>query len=100
MTFATYGRLGAKPGHRDDLVAILTRRSSELTDGGCLHYDVGVAEDDPDGVHVIELWVTREAHRASLSLPGVRAAIDEAMAILDGTPTGNAFDVIGSPLRD
>lgn len=99
MTYATYGRLGAKPGHRDELVAILTRPSAETADIGCLLYEVGVAEGDPDGVHVIELWTSAEAHRASLELASVKAAIGEAMPLLDGAPTGTAFDVSGSPLR-
>lgn len=99
VTYATYGRLGAKPGHRDELVAILTRPSAETAGIGCLLYEVGVAEGDPDGVHVIELWTSAEAHRASLELASVKAAIGEAMPLLDGAPSGTAFDVSGSPLR-
>ena len=100
MTYATYGRLGAKPGHRDELAAILTRRSPELEAVGCLLYEVGTRDDDADGVHVIELWSSAAAHQASLALESVRASIGEAMAILDGAPTGDAFEVSGSPLRD
>jgi quinol monooxygenase YgiN len=98
VTYATYGRLGAKPGHRDELVAILIRPSAELSDVGCLLYEVGVAEDDPDGVHLIELWTSPEAHRASLELASVKSSISEAMPLLDGAPTGGAFDVSGSPI--
>lgn len=100
MTFATYGRLGAKPGQRDALAAILTRRSTELEAVGCLVYEVGVKPGDADGVHVIELWESPEAHKASLELESVRASIGEAMSLLDGAPTGGEFSVIGSPLRD
>ena len=99
MTFATYGRLGAKSGERDALVAILIRPSAELAEVGCLLYEVGVSDDDPDGVHVIELWESQAAHRASLELESVRAAIGEAMPLLDGAPTGGQFEVGGSPLR-
>jgi quinol monooxygenase YgiN len=100
MTFATYGRLGVKPGEREKLVEILTRPSAEMADVGCLLYEVGVSDDDRDGVHVIELWESPEAHRASLELAGVRAAIAEAMPLLDGAPTGSQFTVSGSPLRE
>lgn len=99
MTFANYGRLGAKPGERDRLAAILIRPSAELEAVGCQLYEVGVSDDDPDGVHVIELWESPEAHRASLELESVRAAITEAMPLLDGAPTGSRFEVVGSPLR-
>ncbi|MFC7431373.1 MULTISPECIES: putative quinol monooxygenase [unclassified Agrococcus] len=99
MTFANVGTLGAKPGARDELVAILTRPSSELAAAGCLLYEVGVADDQPDAVHVVELWADAEAHRASLALPSVRAAIEEAMPLLSGEMGGVRFDVVGSPLR-
>lgn len=99
MTFATYGRLGAKPGERERLAAILIRPSAELEAVGCLLYEVGVNDDDPHGVHVIELWESPDAHKASLELESVRAAISEAMSLLDGAPSGGEFEVVGSPLR-
>jgi quinol monooxygenase YgiN len=100
MTFATYGRLGAKPGQGAALTEILTRRSTDLEAVGCLVYEVGVSEDDPDGVHVIELWTSAAAHKASLELESVRASISEAMPLLAGAPTGGEFEVVGSPLRE
>lgn len=99
MTFANVGTLGAKPGSRDALVAILTRPSADLAAAGCLQYDVGVADDHPDTVFVIERWTSAEAHRASLELPATQAAIAEAMPLLSGEMGGYRFDVVGSPLR-
>lgn len=99
MTFANVGTLGAKPGARDQLVAILTRASPELARAGCLLYEVGVNDDSPDTVFVVELWETAEAHQASLQLESVRAAIAEAMPLLSGEMGGWRFDVVGSPLR-
>lgn len=99
MTFANVGTLGAAPGRRDELVAILTRPSTELTEAGCLLYEVGVNDDHPDTVFVAELWTSAEAHLASLQLPGVRAAITEAMPLLSGEMDGHGFEVQGSPLR-
>ena len=100
MTFANAGTLGAAPGKRDELVAQLTKRSDLLRDHGCRLYEVGVSEDDPDTVFVIELWESRAAHTASLDLPEVRASIDSARPLLSGTFGGFRFDVVGSPLRD
>lgn len=99
MTFANIGHLGTKPGARDELVALLTRPSAELSEIGCLLYEVGVSDEQPDTVFVAELWTTVEAHQASLQLPSVRAAIAEAMPLLSGEMGGTRFDVVGSPLR-
>jgi quinol monooxygenase YgiN len=100
MTFANVGTLGTLPGKRDELVAHLTRRSDALAGIGCLLYEVGVSEDQPDTVFVVELWESAEAHRASLGLPEVQAAIAEARPWLSGEFGGFRFDVVGSPLRD
>ncbi|WP_439593124.1 putative quinol monooxygenase [Microbacterium sp.] len=97
--FANIGHLGTLPGKRDDLVALLTRPSAELGEIGCLLYEVGVSEDEPDTVYVAELWTSAEAHRASLALPSVIAAISEARPLLSGAMGGTRFDVVGSPLR-
>lgn len=100
MTFANVGTLGALPGKRDDLVAILTRRSAELDRAGCLLYEVGINEDEPDTVYVSELWTSVQAHQDSLQLASVQAAIAEARPLLSGQMGGHRFVVEGSPLRD
>jgi quinol monooxygenase YgiN len=100
MVFANVGTLGAVPGKRDELVALLTRRSDVLESIGCLAYEVGINDDEPDTVFVVELWESAEAHRASLALPEVQASIASARPILTGVFGGFRFDVVGSPLRD
>ena len=100
MTFANAGSLGVVAGRRDELVAHLTRRNDALRESGCLAYEVGVDDDDPDKVFVVELWESREAHRASLSLPEVQASIAAARPLLTGEFGGFRFTVSGSPLRD
>ena len=99
MTFANVGTLGALPGKRDELVALLTEHDESLVGAGCQAYEVGVDDAQPDTVFVVELWDSREAHQASLALPAVRAAIDRARPLLDGTFGGHRFDVADSPLR-
>lgn len=99
MTFANIGTLGVKPGHRDDVVAILSRPNLGSDDIGCLLYEVGVNDEQPDTVFVMELWESQEAHQASLQLDTVRAAISEAMPYLSGEMSGSRFVVVGSPLR-
>ena len=100
MTFANVGALGVKPGHRDDVVAILTRSKPELRASGCLLYEVGVNDESPDTVFVCELWESPQAHQASLQQAGVRAAIEEAMPLLSGEMGGYRFSVVGSQIRD
>jgi len=100
MTFANVGTLGAQPGRRDELAALLTARNDALERVGCLAYEVGVSDEQPDTVFVVELWESAEAHRASLDLPEVRAAIASARPLLSGEFGGFRFEVVGSPLRD
>lgn len=100
MTFANVGTLGVLPGRRDELVVELTRRSAVLAEAGCLLYEVGVSEEAPDAVFVLELWTDAAAHRASLDLPEVQAAIAAARPLLSGEFGGFRFEVVGSPLRD
>ncbi|NYF16998.1 quinol monooxygenase YgiN [Microbacterium sp. AK009] len=99
MTFVNVGTLGARPGKRDELVALLTRPTAVLGDVGCLAYDVGIDDSQPDTVFVMELWKSAEAHRASLALPEVQAQIAEARPLLSGEFGGFGFDVVGSPLH-
>lgn len=100
MTFVNMGTLQTRTGHRDEVVTILTRNNPDLVDAGCLLYELGVDDDEPDSVFVAELWASAEAHRASLSLDSVRAAITEALPLLTGQMGGHRFAVVGSPLRD
>lgn len=99
MTFVNVGTLGALPGKRDELIALLTRPSTALIDIGCLAYEVGIDDSEPDTVFVMELWQSADAHRASLALPEVQAQIAEARPLLSGAFGGFRFDVVGSPLR-
>lgn len=99
MTFANVGTLGAVPGKRDELVRHLTQRSETLRQIGCLAYEVGVNDDAPDTVFVMELWQSEQAHQASLALPEVQASISAARPLLSGVFGGFRFNVVGSPLR-
>jgi len=100
VTFVNAETLGSAPGRRDELVAHLTRRSDALSRAGCLVYEVGVDDEQPDTVFVVELWTDEEAHRASLSLPEVRASIADARPLLSGEFGGFRFTAAGSPLHD
>jgi len=55
MTFVNVGTLGTAPGKRDELVALLTEHNESLTGGGCQAYEVGINDDQPNTVSVVEL---------------------------------------------
>ncbi len=79
-------------------MAILLRANPEMGSIGCLAYDVGINDENPDTVYVSELWTSKQAHADSLKLESVRAAIAEAMPMLTGEFGGHDFEVLGSPL--
>ncbi|PWH06993.1 antibiotic biosynthesis monooxygenase [Brachybacterium endophyticum] len=99
MTFINAGTLGTVPDRRDEVVALLTRRDERLRDLGCLAYEVGTNDEDPDTVYVMEVWQSAEAHQASLQDTSVASAIQEARPLLNGEFGGFRFEVSGSPLR-
>ena len=85
----------AKPGCRDDVVAILLRGIDTLRELGCYQYVVGVSLADTDTIWVTEMWESREHHEASLLLPQTKAAISEAMPMLTGEFSGQEVSVVG-----
>jgi quinol monooxygenase YgiN len=100
MTFVHAGTVGTLPGRRDELIATLTQRNDLLRELGCRVYEVGITDDAPDTVFVVEVWDSEEAHRRSLEHPQIRASIAAARPILSGEFGGFEFQVVGSPLRD
>lgn len=62
---------------------------------GCELYVVGHSEENKNAVYITEIWTSKEDHEASLSVPGVRELIGEAMPILAEMPTkGREINVI------
>lgn len=100
MTYAHIGSLVTHPGQRDAVVEILTRLNTDLIGAGCLLYEVGTKDGEPDTVYAVELWESAEAHKESLQLPSVKAAIDEVVPLLTGQFDSHDFTVVGSPLRN
>lgn len=99
MTYVNVGSLGTKPGRRDAVVSLLLAPMPGLREAGCLLYEVGVNDDEPDKVFVCELWESAEAHQAFLRRDSVKAAIQEAMPLLSGDMSSSRFTVLGSRIR-
>ena len=95
MRYGLFVTIHVKPGRRDAVVDILMRDVEASRALGCDLYMVGVSDEKPDVVYVTEVWASREAHRASLNDPAVRAAIAEAMPMLTGEFHSTEFSVVG-----
>lgn len=80
LIYGMIGRLKAKPGQRDALAALLTSGSDAMP--GCLSYVVAEDLADADALWVTEVWESKEAHQASLSLPSVREAIGKGRPLI------------------
>ena len=83
--YMLHGRLAAKPGKREELLAILAEGEHAEPMPGCRLYLVAVDEADADGVWVTEVWESADDHAASLQLDRVRDQISRAEPILDTT---------------
>jgi quinol monooxygenase YgiN len=74
------GRFIAAPEKRDALISVLLEGIESMP--GCLSYIVAKDPKDPSGVWVTEVWDSQESHKASLTLPSVKEAIDRAKPII------------------
>lgn len=91
-----HGRLPAKPGMREQLVAQLVHAAALMqSEASCRLYVVSTADADPDGVYVTEIWTSPEDHAASLKREDVRALIAETMPLIAGAPTGTRMRAAG-----
>jgi quinol monooxygenase YgiN len=78
------GKIRAVPGERDELATILAGLGAME---GCRAYVVAHDPSDEDVIWVTEVWDSAEAHRRSLELPSVQAAITR------GRPLIASFDL-------
>jgi quinol monooxygenase YgiN len=68
-TWGLLGRMIAKPGKRDELVAALKESSRDVP--GKLLYLIQLEEDDPDAFWINEVWESKAAYEACLAMPQV-----------------------------
>ncbi len=80
--YGLIGRIMATPGNRAELAAILLEGTTAMP--GCLSYVVAEDAQDADALWVTEVWDSADSHRASLSLPGVQAAIARGRPLIAG----------------
>lgn len=78
--YGLIGKMTAKPGERDALVAAILEASADMP--GCKSYVVALDTADENAVWITEVWDDEAAHKASLAMPAVRAAIAKAMPLI------------------
>jgi quinol monooxygenase YgiN len=89
--YGRFGKLIAAAGQRDALAALLLEAAEGLRNvDGCQQYIVGISETEADVVWVSEVWSSKEAHDASLTLPETRAAIARGRPLIAGS--GERFE--------
>ncbi len=95
--YGLIGKMTAKPGQRDTLIAFLLEGSTAMP--GCLSYVVAKDLRESDALWVTEAWDTQAAHDASLKLPNVQSAIAKARPLIAGMgPSYETTPVAGLPL--
>jgi quinol monooxygenase YgiN len=87
------GRMKAQPGQRDALLAILLEGTGSMP--GCLSYVVAKDPADADAIWITEVWDRRESHAASLQIPAVRDAIQQARPLIAGFDHGQETIPVG-----
>ncbi len=80
--YGLIGRIRAVPGKRAELAAVLIQEDGAMP--GCLSYIVAEDPTDADALWVTEAWTDQAAHRASLQLPAVQAAIARGRPLIAG----------------
>lgn len=80
--YGLIGKMSAVAGRRDELIAILLASVEAMP--GCHSYVVARDPSDADAIWITEVWDTRDSHGASLTLPGVQAAIARARPLIAG----------------
>lgn len=80
--YGLIGKMLAKPGQRDALLAILLDGTGAMP--GCLSYVLAKDPTNPDAIWITETWDSAESHKASLQLQAVQKAIAKARPIIAG----------------
>jgi quinol monooxygenase YgiN len=80
--YGLIGKMTALPGKRDDLARAMLEGTTAMP--GCLSYIIAHDPSDPDALWITEVWVDKEHHAASLTLPAVKAAIATGRPLIAG----------------
>ncbi|BCJ37031.1 hypothetical protein Athai_45340 [Actinocatenispora thailandica] len=85
--FSVYGKMTAKTGQRDELVARLADLL-RLDTPGLEWCSINTALDDPDTIWVTEIWTDKVTHDAQTRSEAVVAATARVMELVAAPPEG------------
>jgi quinol monooxygenase YgiN len=86
-TYGCYVKFTARPGQRDVLVDHLLGVAAHAeTTTGCQLYLINTSPTESESVWVTEVWTSQHEHDASLSSEDARAAIQQVLPLLAGSP--------------
>ena len=91
--FGLIGKIRAHPGRREELVSVLLSGTGAMP--GCLSYVIARDVADADALWVTEVWTDEAAHRASLSLPDVQAAMAKGRPLIAGFDSQTRTEPVG-----
>jgi quinol monooxygenase YgiN len=80
--YGLIGKVTAMSGQRDALAAVLMEGTGEMP--GCLSYIIATDPGDADSLWITEVWDDQVSHKASLTLPAVKAAIAKGRPLIAG----------------
>lgn len=92
--FGLIGKIVAKPGEREALLSILVEAGGTAMPG-CRSYIVARDPSDTVSIWVTEVWDDPASHRASLSLPEVRAAITRGKPLIENFAVQHVTEPVG-----
>ena len=81
-TWGLLGRMKAKPGKRDELIATLQESSRDVP--GKLVYLIQLEIGDPDAFWINEVWRDKAAYDACLTMPQVIRGMELAGPLIAG----------------
>jgi quinol monooxygenase YgiN len=91
--YGLIGKLTAVEGKRDELITVLLEGTKDMP--GCLSYIVAKDPSDASAIWVTEVWEDEASHKASLSLPAVRAAIAKGKPLIAKFDPGTVTEPVG-----
>ena len=80
--FGLIGKMTTVAGKRDELLSILLEGTAGMP--GCLSYIIAKDPKDENALWITEVWDSEASHKASLSLPDVKAAIAKGRPLIAG----------------
>lgn len=91
--YGLIGKMTAVAGKREALIAILLEGVAGMP--GCLSYIVAKDPADANALWITEVWDSEQSHKASLSLPSVKEAIQKGRPLIAGFSDSTVTEPIG-----